>query len=270
MKFIGSALVLAFFLTSRGTPQTAKTPYPAMAPLSQYLMPPVPVPVLAFVLFFALLFGSWFAFSKLPSGWSQDGSRNSAQVTNKSKKVSSMITYREPMINYYVRDPERIAAFYQENFGFVERFRTPETGPAIHIEVALGTFAVGLARIDAARSMHHLDLDPGKPRGEIAIWTDNVDAALAVLRSHGIRVLSEPHDFLVDPPLRAAWVEDPEGNPIQIVCKRPKPASALVPKGFQRATFVLSRSLNRAHSYFLEQGAYRNATAKYRRAGPGS
>ena len=163
MKFIGSALVLAFFLTSRGTPQTAKTPYPAMAPLSQYLMPPVPVPVLAFVLFFALLFGSWFAFSKLPSGWSQDGSRNSAQVTNKSKKVSSMITYREPMINYYVRDPERIAAFYQENFGFVERFRTPETGPAIHIEVALGTFAVGLARIDAARSMHHLDLDPGKP-----------------------------------------------------------------------------------------------------------
>jgi hypothetical protein len=40
MKFIGSALILAFFLTSRGTPQTAKTPYPAMAPLSQYLMPP--------------------------------------------------------------------------------------------------------------------------------------------------------------------------------------------------------------------------------------
>jgi catechol 2,3-dioxygenase-like lactoylglutathione lyase family enzyme len=181
----------------------------------------------------------------LPSGWSQDGSQSSAQVNDKhgeaemksggvragyrrevSKKVSSMITYREPMINYYVRDPERVAAFYQENFGFVERFRTPETGPAIHIEVALGTFAVGFARIDAVRSMHHLDLDPGKPRGEIAIWTDNVDAAIAVLRSHGIRVLSEPHNFLVDPPLRAAWVEDPEGNPIQIVCKRPDPASA--------------------------------------------
>jgi hypothetical protein len=38
MKFIGSALVLAFLLTSRGTPQTAKAPYPKMAPLSQYLM----------------------------------------------------------------------------------------------------------------------------------------------------------------------------------------------------------------------------------------
>lgn len=131
-----------------------------------------------------------------------------------------MISYREPMINYYVRDPERAAAFYREHFGFIETFRTPDTGPAIHIEVTLGTFVVGFALLDAARSMHHLDLDPGKPRGEIAIWTDDVDAAINAIRSHGVRVLSEPHDFLVDPPLRAAWVEDPEGNPIQIVCKR--------------------------------------------------
>lgn len=39
MKFIGGALAFVFFLTSQGTPQTAKTPYPAMAPLAQYLMP---------------------------------------------------------------------------------------------------------------------------------------------------------------------------------------------------------------------------------------
>ena len=136
------------------------------------------------------------------------------------ERAYSMISYREPMINYYVRDPERAAAFYREHFGFIETFRTPDTGPAIHIEVTLGTFVVGLALVDAARSMHHLDLDPGKPRGEIAIWTDDVDAAINAIRSHGVRVLSEPHDFLVDPPLRAAWVEDPEGNPIQIVCKR--------------------------------------------------
>jgi catechol 2,3-dioxygenase-like lactoylglutathione lyase family enzyme len=132
----------------------------------------------------------------------------------------SMISYREPMINYYVKDPERVAAFYREHFGFVETFRTPNTGPSVHIEVTLGTFVAGFALLDAARSMHQLDLDPGKPRGEIAIWTDDVDAAIAAIRSHGVRVLSEPHDFLVDPPLRAAWVEDPEGNPIQIVCKR--------------------------------------------------
>lgn len=39
MKFIGSALAFLFLLTSQGTPQTAKTPYPTMAPLSRYLMP---------------------------------------------------------------------------------------------------------------------------------------------------------------------------------------------------------------------------------------
>jgi hypothetical protein len=39
MKFIGSALAFVFLLTSPGTPQTAKTPYPVMAPLAQYLMP---------------------------------------------------------------------------------------------------------------------------------------------------------------------------------------------------------------------------------------
>ena len=39
MRLIGSALVLAFVLTSHGAAQTAKTAYPKMAPLSQYLMP---------------------------------------------------------------------------------------------------------------------------------------------------------------------------------------------------------------------------------------
>ena len=39
MKFIGRALAFVVFLTSQGTAQSAKTPYPAMAPLSQYLMP---------------------------------------------------------------------------------------------------------------------------------------------------------------------------------------------------------------------------------------
>jgi len=38
MKLIGSALVLVCFLMSQGEAQSAKTAYPSMAPLSQYLM----------------------------------------------------------------------------------------------------------------------------------------------------------------------------------------------------------------------------------------
>jgi len=34
----------------------------------------------------------------------------------------------------------------------------------------------------------------------------------------GVRALSESHDFLDS--LRAAWVADPDGNPVQIVMRR--------------------------------------------------
>jgi len=45
-----------------------------------------------------------------------------------------------------------------------------------------------------------------------------VDAAFADLSGKGVRVLSPPHDFLSS--LRAAWIADPEGNPVQIVMRR--------------------------------------------------
>ena len=133
---------------------------------------------------------------------------------------TSTITYRDAMVNYYVQDVEELAAFYCRHFGFVETFRTPVQGPAVHIEVRLGNFVLGLASIPAAREMHGLPLNPGLPRGEIALWTDDVDAAYAALLAQGIHSISAPHNFLETPPLRAAWVEDPEGNPIQMVCIR--------------------------------------------------
>ncbi len=138
--------------------------------------------------------------------------------------LTAQITYREAMVNYYVNDVEGIAAFYREHFGFVETFRTPEQGTPVHIEVKLGNFLLGLASIEAATDMHSLPLQPdqprGLPRGEVAMWTDDVDIAVAALSAKGIRVVSPPHNFLETPPLRAAWLEDPEGNPVQIVCYR--------------------------------------------------
>ncbi|MEZ4512449.1 MAG: VOC family protein [Chloroflexota bacterium] len=131
-----------------------------------------------------------------------------------------MITYRDAMVNYYVYDVEGVAAFYCQHFGFRETFRTPKSGTAVHIEVRLGEFLLGFASIEAARAMHQLPLNPGLPRGEVALWADDVDEAFATLTAQGIRPIVPPHNFLITPPLRAAWVEDPEGNPIQIVCRR--------------------------------------------------
>ena len=94
--------------------------------------------------------------------------------------------FREAMVNYYVKNVERVAAFYCDNFGFEETFRTPEAGTAVHIEVRLGNFLLGFADIEAARAMHNLTLNLGLPRGEVAMWTDDVDAVHETLVSKGV------------------------------------------------------------------------------------
>jgi lactoylglutathione lyase len=125
--------------------------------------------------------------------------------------------FRDPVINIYVRDVEGVASFYRENFGFEESFRTPKDGQPVHIELRLQAFTLGLASIEAAKSMHGLPLNPGLPRSEVALWTEDVDQVVYFLRKKGVPVISEPHTFIDT--VRAAWVLDPEGNHVQVVCK---------------------------------------------------
>jgi hypothetical protein len=44
------------------------------------------------------------------------------------------------------------------------------------------------------------------PRGELVLWTEDVDDQIAFLSAKGVRVLSPPHDFAGS--LRAAWIAD--------------------------------------------------------------
>lgn len=143
--------------------------------------------------------------------------------------MAHSLRYRDAQVNYYVHDVERMAEFYCRHFGFVESFRHPKDGPPLKIEVRLGDFALGFGAVDVVRAMHDLDINPGAPRSEIALWADDVDEVWRRLTAVGIRCTSPPHDFVGT--LRAAWFEDPEGNHIQIVCRvpagdaRPGPAS---------------------------------------------
>ncbi|MEM8533571.1 MAG: VOC family protein [Chloroflexota bacterium] len=124
----------------------------------------------------------------------------------------------EPGINYYVDDVEKIAQFYIDNFGFVETFRTPKGGELDKVEIRLGSFVLGLAKREAGKSMHGLDIGPAdNPRAEVMLWTDDVDEAYDTLIKAGVPMLIAPHSFLEM--LRAAWVLDPEGNPVQIVSR---------------------------------------------------
>ena len=127
-----------------------------------------------------------------------------------------MPTFRAPMINLYSRDLPRALAFYLQ-LGFVEAFRTPTSGEPVHIEITLDGFT--LPTIEAAKEHHSL-----RPGGEgrwieIVLWTDDTDAALNAFVAKGVPLLSPAHDFL-NGELRAAWIADPDGNPIQLVERR--------------------------------------------------
>jgi catechol 2,3-dioxygenase-like lactoylglutathione lyase family enzyme len=126
--------------------------------------------------------------------------------------------FESSQVNLYVEDVEVSTRFYRDSFGFTETFRTPEHGRPIHVELQLGSFTLGVAAIDALRDMHGIIAGSGPRRAELVVWTDDVDQAYAVLAARKVRTLSAPHDFLDS--LRAAWVADPDGNPVQIVMRR--------------------------------------------------
>lgn len=130
-------------------------------------------------------------------------------------KDSSGFVFRDPQTNLYVRDVEQAAAFYRDLFGFTESFRTPTHGPPDHIELRLGSFVLGFASIETARTVHGIDAKDGPAKGEIVFWTDDVDGAFEELTKKGARIVSPPHNFVGT--LRAAWLMDPDGNNIQIV-----------------------------------------------------
>jgi len=127
-------------------------------------------------------------------------------------------SFRNPMINIYSHDLVRLAGFY-EGLGFRETFRTPPDGAPVHVEVTLDDFRLGIAAADAAAADHGLSPELGGRPIEIVLWTDDVDRDHRRLTADGVPTLSSPHDFLGGA-LRAAWVTDPDGNPIQLVQRR--------------------------------------------------
>jgi hypothetical protein len=94
----------------------------------------------------------------------------------------------------------------------------PTAPSTMRCRARLDGFTLGLATIEPLRDVHGVTVGTGPPRAEVIVWTEDVDAAFADLSGKGVRVLSPPHDFLAS--LRAAWIADPEGNPVQIVMRR--------------------------------------------------
>jgi lactoylglutathione lyase len=86
-----------------------------------------------------------------------------------------------------------------------------------HVEFQLGGFTVGLGTVEAARRVHGVEPEPGRPAMVLVVWTDDVDRAHEQLAAAGVAVVQPPHD--TGNSNRNALLRDPDGNLVEIVSK---------------------------------------------------
>jgi glyoxylase I family protein len=113
--------------------------------------------------------------------------------------------------------PERAVAFYTGVLGFRERsrMRVPQTplGPLDLVYLDLGGTTVEVMCYPEAKAM--------PPRGEeprlgwqcLALEVDDMDRALAMLKSRGVEAAWGP---MKRPDYARAEIRDPDGNPIEL------------------------------------------------------
>ena len=134
------------------------------------------------------------------------------------------VVFTNPQVNLYARDIEASIRFYRDVLGLTETFRIPQEGVPDHVELRLGAFQLGLATFDALDRHHGIRTGRGPPRGEIALFTDDVDGAFGWSTSQGAPPLTPPHDF--GGYVHSAIVADPDGNPVVFTARLPVRAIA--------------------------------------------
>jgi catechol 2,3-dioxygenase-like lactoylglutathione lyase family enzyme len=144
-------------------------------------------------------------------------SRSSSTGTCSPTSLRGVQRFRSPQVILFSEDVPRAAAFYAR-LGFEETFRVPADGEPIHVDLVLDGTKLGIASVASTRDDHGLDPVPSGQRAAVILWTDDVEAAYADVTALGAKPLAAPHEWLGR--LSIAWVEDPDGNPIQLVQPR--------------------------------------------------
>ena len=124
------------------------------------------------------------------------------------------MAFTAPEVILFSGDVERAAAFY-ERLGFEVTFRVPQEGTPIHVDLQLDGYKIGFASLDSARQDHGLDPVASGQRATITLWTEDTAGAYRTLTAAGVPGLAAPSVWLGR--LLIAWVQDPDGHPIQLV-----------------------------------------------------
>ncbi len=122
------------------------------------------------------------------------------------------------LINLFVNDIEKSLRFYHSIFGFKQISRTSGNGSMGQIQMELGNLNLGISAMEYLNQHYGIYASKGPPRGEVAVWVDDVDSAYSWLITRHVPFFSPPHNFAGV--LRAAFASDPDGNPLQIVSRQ--------------------------------------------------
>jgi 4a-hydroxytetrahydrobiopterin dehydratase len=117
--------------------------------------------------------------------------------------------FREAFPIIQAADPEGLARFYADAFGFEQGYRFPTDGALDYAFLKLPPLGIGIGRRPA-----HADTLPDDRGWELWIYADDADAAVERARQAGASVVEEAQDQPWGE--RVALVADPEGNRIRI------------------------------------------------------
>src|SRR3954469_10735966 len=117
--------------------------------------------------------------------------------------IQCVAMFKTPQIVLFAKDLARLADFYRA-LGFTEVFRTPSEGPAIHVDLVMDGYRLGLASEASTRDDHGLDPVSGQ-RAAVILWTEDTPAAYARLRAVGATPVKAPEPWLGR--LLIAWAQ---------------------------------------------------------------
>jgi catechol 2,3-dioxygenase-like lactoylglutathione lyase family enzyme len=130
--------------------------------------------------------------------------------------LKAMIT--SGLVNVFTADMELALSFYRGVLELPETFRTSREGLPEHVELKAGGFVLGLSTAEAARRVHGLEAEVGRPAMSLVFWVDDIDATFAAATAAGAPVVNAPRNAGNNN--RNAVVRDPDGTLVELVAKQ--------------------------------------------------